>query len=494
MLGGINMKDLFHKDIETLQEKLQLFEAEEIDLKTYKGTSGGFGTYPQRNGLYMLRLRMPGGKITKKQMDFLADSILNHNIERYKITTCQTIQMHDLTSNQVIERMIKAMDSDIYTRGGGGDCTRNVMATPLSGIQPNNTLDVQPYAKAVSDYLLIKAKQLHLPRKLKIAFENNVLNETHATFRDLGFIVQGETFDVYCAGGLGPHPKLGVCVIQGLPKEDVLCAVDAMILLFTRYGNYQNRAKSRTRYLQDQFSCDELQALFQTLLEETKLTSPKLHLECASKPSTHLFHYHPKGGYLSPTTILTIHEMMKTNPEIEMRLSPDGSFYLAHITAEELQQLQQLSDSAQNDFEKSVCCVGGTRCTTGIRDSQALLTAIFHELNLIDTTYLPKLHISGCPSSCGTHQSAMLGLQGGVKVIDKKPVPAYRIVYKGSSLFAKEQLAQESEFMPETTIPTFLKELAKLLNQAQLPFATWLQTNEDTFIQLIQQYANIIID
>jgi ferredoxin-nitrite reductase len=88
----------------------------------------------------------------------------------------------------------------------------------------------------------------------------------------------------------------------------------------------------------------------------------------------------------------------------------------------------------------------------------------------------------------------MLGLQGGVKVIDKKPVPAYRIVYKGISLFTKEQLAQESEFMPEKTIPTFLKELANVLNKAQLPFATWLQTNEETFIQLIQQYANIIID
>ena len=40
-------------------------------------------------------------------------------------------------------------------------------------------------------------------RKLKVGFSNGPANETHATFRDLGFVGREDgNFDVYSAGGL----------------------------------------------------------------------------------------------------------------------------------------------------------------------------------------------------------------------------------------------------------------------------------------------------
>ena len=128
------LKELMRSDISLFSQKIKAFEAVEIDKKAYKGFSGGFGSYAQRNGGNMLRLRMAGGRLTKERLAYIADSVDAHQISRLKLTTCQTIQFHNLNSDSTVELMEKALDAGIVTRGGGGDYPRNTMASPLSGV------------------------------------------------------------------------------------------------------------------------------------------------------------------------------------------------------------------------------------------------------------------------------------------------------------------------------------------------------------------------
>mgnify|MGYP000208243461 CR=1 FL=1 len=44
-----------------------------------------------------------------------------------KLTTCETVQLHNLKAEQVPVLMEKAIASEIYSRGGGGDNPRNIM-------------------------------------------------------------------------------------------------------------------------------------------------------------------------------------------------------------------------------------------------------------------------------------------------------------------------------------------------------------------------------
>ena len=116
-----------------------------------------------------------------------------------------------MSADSVPQLVRDALKVGIITHGGGGDNPRNVMASPLTGTAVDETFDVFPYAKAAGEYLLTKMPGLHMPRKLKVGFSNTPANEVHATFRDLGFVAkENGTFSVYCAGGLGPNPKLGV--------------------------------------------------------------------------------------------------------------------------------------------------------------------------------------------------------------------------------------------------------------------------------------------
>ena len=208
--------DEWKRDYEEFERVTRQFYEGEITIPEYKSFSGGYGSYAQRGGkASMLRLRLPGGRLTKEKLRFIADTVAEYGIRKVHFTTCQTVQLHDLDAKSVCEVMEKALDAGIVTRGGGGDFPRNVMVSPLSGVEKGEYFDVMPCAEAVSDYLLGMVRTVKMPRKLKVGFSNSPANETHATFRDLGFAArQDGTFDVYSAGGLGNNPRTGVKVAE----------------------------------------------------------------------------------------------------------------------------------------------------------------------------------------------------------------------------------------------------------------------------------------
>ena len=89
-------------------------------------------------------------------------------------------------------------------------------------------------------------------RRGEVSVDEAYLKLRTAPFRDLGFVARADgAFDVYCCGGLGNNPKMGVRVASAIAPSRVLYYVEAMIRLFIAYGDYTNRSRARTRYLQD---------------------------------------------------------------------------------------------------------------------------------------------------------------------------------------------------------------------------------------------------
>ena len=248
-----NHVEEFREDLKEFDEMTDKFYKKEINVAQYKGFSGAFGSYAQRGGgASMLRLRLTGGEITKDDIKFIADSIEKYNLSLKHLTTCQSLQFHNLSAEEVCKLIQEAFDYGIITRGGGGDYPRNVMCPPLSGVQQDEYFDVLPYAKEAADYLLGFIKKVKLPRKLKVCFSNSKENITHATFRDLGFVAkENGTFDVYSAGGLGRSPRMGVLVATDVVPNQILYYIHAMINTFIAHGNYENRGKARTRFMQE---------------------------------------------------------------------------------------------------------------------------------------------------------------------------------------------------------------------------------------------------
>ena len=527
----------FKEDLKDFREMTEKFYAKEVSVKDYKGFSGGFGSYAQRGGeASMLRLRMPGGRITKEKLKFLADAIAAYDVRRVHLTTCQTVQFHDLGMKAVCDIMEQAMEVGIVTRGGGGDFPRNVMVSPLSGVEQGEYFDVLPYAERAGDYLMGMIKTVKLPRKLKVGFSNSPANVTHATFRDLGFMAkENGLFDVYSAGGLGNNYKMGVKVAEDVKPEEVLYYVEAMVRTFTTYGNYESRAKSRTRYMQETLGVEGYKKAYQEKLIEVKAEfkdslliigssvsaeqesnteesvvnikeqeSPLKNVaaypqaESASErviaqkqAGLYAVAYHPIGGMVPAQKFEEIYEVIKNAAKAEVRVAPDETLYIINLNAQQAEKIHKITaDGAKNLFETSVSCIGSTVCQIGLRDSQGLLASIVEAVEPYHFAdgVLPRIHISGCPSSCGTHQIGKLGFRGASKSVNGKAEPAFAFYVNGQDTQGEERFGEEWGVMLATDIPKFFVKLGTVISEEKVSYEQWYKKNMDTLRNIAEPY------
>lgn len=527
----------FKEDLKDFREMTEKFYAKEVSVKDYKGFSGGFGSYAQRGGeASMLRLRMPGGRITKEKLKFLVDAIAAYDVRRVHLTTCQTVQFHDLGMKAVCDIMEQAMEVGIITRGGGGDFPRNVMVSPLSGVEQGEYFDVLPYAERAGDYLMGMIKTVKLPRKLKVGFSNSPANVTHATFRDLGFIAkENGLFDVYSAGGLGNNYKMGVKVAEDVKPEEVLYYVEAMVRTFTTYRNYESRAKSRTRYMQETLGVEGYKKAYQEKLIEVKAefkdsllikgNSVSVEQESNTEESVvnikeqesplknvaaypqaesaserviaqkqaglYAVAYHPIGGMVPAQKFEEIYEVIKNAAKAEVRVAPDETLYIINLNAQQAEKIHKITaDGAKNLFETSVSCIGSTVCQIGLRDSQGLLASIVEAVEPYHFAdgVLPRIHISGCPSSCGTHQIGKLGFRGASKSVNGKAEPAFAFYVNGQDTQGEERFGEEWGVMLATDIPKFFVELGTVISEEKVSYEQWYKKNMDTLRNIAEPY------
>lgn len=504
----------FFPDMQAFEDKILAFDREEISVGDYKGFSGGYGSYAQRGAKkHMLRLRMAGGRLTKEKLKYIAEACEQYHIGKLKLTTCQSIQMHDLSAKDVPSIMKGAWEVGMITRGGGGDFPRNIMASPLSGVQIDEYFDVEPYAQAAGEYLMGFIKAVKFPRKLKVCFSNSPENRTHATFRDLGFAANKDhTFDVYAAGGLGNKPQLGVLVAQKVDPCKILYYIKAMVNTFTTYGNYENRAKARTRFMQETLGIDGFKKAYLEKLDEVMKTE-QLDIEVTSISSTksadgtleasrriipqkqsglYAVFYQPIGGNFLPEKAAELYHVIEPMQDVEIRITPEEGMYIINCTAKEAEKvLAATADGANNLFETSACCIGAATCQVGIGNSPALLKACVDAVrkeNFADGV-LPRIQISGCPSSCAAHQVAAIGFRGGMKPTSDGPKPAFAIYLGGNALQGKEKIADMGKSMLADEIPDFLIELGKMISEEKTTYDQWILHNQDKLDALVAKYT-----
>ena len=386
------------------------------------------------------------------------------------------------------------------------------MVSPLSGVEAGEYFDVLPYAEAVSDYLLGFIKTVKMPRKLKVGFSNSPANVTHATFRDLGFVAkENGTFDVYSAGGLGNNPRMGVKVAENVQPVDVLYYVKAMVETFLAHGNYENRGKARTRYMQESLGVEGYKAAYLEKLEEV-IRNENLSIEIKESPVTkttdgtgvsgkrivaqkqeglYAVAYHPLGGVPAVGKFAELYDVIKEMEAVEVRIAPDETIYIINLTGSEAEKVLAVTeDGAQNLFETSVSCIGSTICQIGLRDSQGTLASIIEEVRKYDFAdgVLPRIHISGCVSSCGTHQIGTLGFHGGVKRVDNVAEPAFTFHVNGSDQEGEERFGEQWGMMLQKEMPAFFVDLGKAVQAENTTFDKWFAEDPEKLRKIAEKY------
>ena len=286
-----------------------------------------------------------------------------------------------------------------------------------------------------------------------------------------------------------------------------------MWLTFRTYGNYENRGKARTRYMVETLGGPENYAkAFREKLDEVYASGEDLTLSVEpqtiaktgdgttasgprvleqKQPGLYTVIWHPIGGQPAPETLCALSDLLADMQDAELRLAPDEAAYIVNLTGAEAEKvLAATADSARTLFETSVSCIGGATCQVGMRDSQGLLAACVaavREANLPDGA-LPQMHVSGCASSCGTHQTGSIGFRGASKLVDGKPQSAFTLFVGGCDQQGKETIGRELGAILESKIPAFLVELGKTVAASGMDFAAWRESDPEGIDRIAAPY------
>ena len=124
-------------------------------------------------------------------------------------------------------------------------------------------------------------------------------------------------------------------------------------------------------------------------------------------------------------------------------------------------------------------CVGAAVCQQGVRDSQSALRAAVEAVRAADLPdgALPRVCISGCPSSCSAHQAGAIGFQGCVKPVDGKPQPAFRMFLGGSDQAGRARFGEPAATILERDLPALMVELGRAAAQAGQSWEEWSQSD-----------------
>lgn len=211
------------------------------------------------------------------------------------------------------------------------------------------------------------------------------------------------------------------------------------------------------------------------------------------QPGLYALLWHPVGGSPDLQVLEQVNDAIQEMEDVQLRLSPDESVYIINLTGKELDRLQAIidKDNARNVFETSVGCIGASICQVGVRDSQDVLRKSIEAVRAagIPDDALPQIHISGCPSSCGTHQIGTIGFRGGVKMVDKKPVPGFTLFLNGKDEQGKEVLAKEVGAVALDQVPDFMVTLGKKVAASGRPFEAWLEENPDGLAEVAAAFT-----
>src|ERR1700758_467418 len=222
---------------------------------------------------YMCRLRIPNGILKAWQFAGVADLAERYAGGYAHVTTRANLQMREVEPKNAVAMVEAIQDLGLCSRGSGADNIRNVTGTPTAGIDPQELIDTQPYAREWHFHILNDRSLYGLPRKFNVGFDGAGIIPVLEDTNDIGFqavrvkegagITPGVWFRLLLGGITGHHDFARDTGVVVKPSEATAVA-DAIVRVFIDHGDRTNRTKARLKYVLDNFGFEK----FLTLVEE----------------------------------------------------------------------------------------------------------------------------------------------------------------------------------------------------------------------------------
>jgi len=448
------------------------------------------GLYLQLHA-YMLRVAIPYGTLSSKQMHKLADISTKYDKGYGHFTTRQNIQYNWPELKDVPDLLDELADVEMHAIQTSGNCIRNVTADHFAGVAVGEAEDPRPVAELIRQWSSLHPEFTFLPRKFKIAVigtrEDRAVMKSH----DIGLRIvtndAGDTgFEVHVGGGLGRTPMVAKLIREFLPRHDLLNYLEAIIRVYNLIGRRDNKYKARIKILLHETGKQEITRLvekeFVELQSQNDAVSPaemgriaayfqdpafdvldfdmatfdgerKLHPQFALWLKSSLSEHKQRGysivtvslkpiggipGDASAEQMHAVATLAEKYSLSEIRVSHEQNLVLPFVKQQDLfdlwQELKKHNLATPNVGLASdiIACPGMDYCALATARSIPIAQDIsnrFADLERQHDVGELKIKISGCINACGHHHVANIGILG----LEKKGVEFYQITMGGEA-------------------------------------------------------------
>ncbi len=521
-------------DFDTEATEFKAQQRDEVEFMLYRLRQGVYGQ--RQADVHMNRIKLPMGGVTSDQLDCFAEICETFApLRKGHITTRQNIQVHFVPLDQMPDMLRVLGKGGLSSREACGNTVRNVTADPWAGIMPDEVFDPTPYAGAFVRYWVRNSITQLLPRKFKVYFSGREADSAIAAIHDLAFfsqvrVIDGEEvrgFRVMVGGGLSTMPKEAVTLTDFVPMSEFLTLSEAVIRIFNAADELRkNILKARLKFLVHRVGEAAFREMVDAELqkkwaEETPPLEALLYLddEAADARTAPGSLPQPDGdarferfaavnvrpqvqdgysaveasidqGDLTPEQFRGLAEILRKYGRERARTTPQQNVVLRWIPNaavyavwRELDALGMGAPDAQ-EIEDVVSCPGTDSCKLGITSSMGLNRAVQERVRAMGIddplTRKMRIHMSGCPNSCGQHHIADIGFHGAAIKVGNRQIPAYHMFIGGSYRTEEMRLGQlvPRVRIPAKRVPDAVERVIDLYhadrNDGEELFSSWL--------------------
>ena len=483
---------LVDERVEQYRDQTQRYLAGEISEEQFLPLRLQNGLYVQRLAP-MLRIAVPYGLLSSKQVRKLAHISRRYDKGYVHFTTRQNIQLNWPQLEEVPDILAELASVEMHAIQTSGNCIRNTTTDQFAGVANDEIEDPRPWCEIIRQWSTLHPEFAFLPRKFKIAVCGSEEDRAAFLLHDIGLQLvvndQGETgFQVYVGGGLGRTPVIASLIREFLPKEHLLTYLDAILRVYNRYGNRDNKYKARIKILVRAWTPEvfaqrvesewahlkdgpatlngsEIERVkgFFTLpdyrsIDQTSVDSQVAALAADNRAFSRWLDRNVRAqkqpGYASVSLSLkpaggapgdVTDQQLEIIADLadrfsfgEIRSTHNQNVVLADVAKDELFELWQLAKAAGlatpniGTINDMICCPGGDYCSLANAKSIPVAEAIQRKFDDLDYVYdlgNLELNISGCMNACGHHHIGHIGILG----VDKKGEEWYQIQLGGSA-------------------------------------------------------------
>jgi sulfite reductase (ferredoxin) len=422
--------------------------------------------------LFMVRCKIPGGRLTAKQYLAVDDSAGRYGNGTLRFTSRQGIQLHSVLKSDLRETIAGINACLLTTLGACGDVERNVMACPAphhDGLHEQ----VQETACVLAAHLAPRSRAYHeiwlngkplddpqaqtdleplygtvyLPRKFKTGLclpEDNCID---IYSQDLGLLAVVEHgvivgYNVLVGGSMGvthgnpnTFPQLAkpICFV---PAGAVIGAAEAVVRLFRDHGNRADRKRARIKYLVHDWGVEKFREVLSTYVGG-KLQEPR---------DVHVSGYEPHHGWQPQGDGKWYYGLCIENGRVKdegtlrlrsglrrlieqfqpsLRLTPLQDILLCDLDASAKPEIDRIlgefgiarPDQLSLVQRYSMACPAIPTCGLALSESERALPQLIDQLEIelkrlgLENERL-SVRMTGCPNGCARPYQSDIGIVG----------------------------------------------------------------------------------